>query len=818
MDSITYTISKIASIIGEKAQLKTPETIIQTLLFDNRKMADAEASLFFVLPGRVDGHHFVKDSYDSGLRNFVIYDQAFPIAEFPEANFIVTKNSLAALQKLASHHRSNFHYPVIGITGSNGKTIVKEWLFQLLSHRYHIVRSPKSFNSQLGVPISVWQMNNSFDLGIFEAGISQPEEMQNLWEIIRPTIGILTNIGSAHDEHFSSIEEKINEKIQLFSIANFVICNESLSQYIKNQGAAIFTWSFTSSADLQVTSAVSENKYTLIKAIYQEKEVHTRIPFTDKASIENAVICWATLLSLKIEQDIIAQRMRKLQAVRMRLELKTGKNDCSIIDDTYNSDLSSLEIALDFLNQQHQHTHKALILSDMYQTGMEPEVLYKKVAQLLKTKNIHRMVGVGADISKYKSLFPADSRFYVHTHDVISDLEKLHFNNEAILIKGARDFRFEKVSKLLSQKVHETVLEINLNALENNLNYYKSLLKPNVMIMAVVKAFSYGSGSYQIANLLQYNKVGYLAVAFADEGTELRNTGITLPIMVMSPEVSAFDAIIENNLEPELYSFRILKAFADYLLHKNIYTYNIHLKLDTGMHRLGFEGKEIAELIHCLKRYPQLRVKSAFSHLVASEDASQDEFTQLQISLFKDFTDRIESKIGYTFLRHLANTSAISRFKDAQFDMVRLGIGLYGIGGNDFKNDLLENVLTLKTNISQIKHLRKGETVGYGRKGVMPADGKIATLKIGYADGISRQLGNGVGKVLLKNKIVATIGSICMDMCMLDITEVDAIEGDEVIIFGDRQSIYNLAETLNTIPYEILTNISQRVKRVYYYA
>ena len=818
MDSIKYTISKIADIIGEKAYLQTPDTIIQNLLFDSRKMADSEASLFFVLSGRIDGHLFIKDLYKNGLRNFVIYDDTFPLADFPEANFIITKNSLSALQKLAAHHRNNFNYPVIGITGSNGKTIVKEWLFQLLNNNYRIVRSPKSFNSQLGVPLSVWQMNDTYDLAIFEAGISKPDEMQKLLEIIRPSIGILTNIGTAHDEHFSGSVHKINEKIKLFSIANFIICNESLSQYIKNQVNKVFTWSFTSNADLQVISALSENKHTLIKAIYKQKEAQITIAFTDKASIENAVICWATMLSLKIEQDVIAQRMRKLQPVKMRLELKTGKNDCTIIDDTYNSDFSSLDIALDFLNQQQQHTHKAIILSDLYQTGIQPEELYKKVAQLLKTKNINRLIGVGANIGRHKSEFPANSRFYVHTHDLIADLENLNFSNEAILIKGARDFRFEKISKLLTQKVHETVLEINLNALENNLNYYKSLLNPNVMIMAVVKAFSYGSGSYQIANLLQYNKIDYLAVAFADEGTELRNTGISIPIMVMSPEVSGFDAIVENNLEPEIYSFRILKAFADYLFHKNIHTYNIHLKLDTGMHRLGFEGKEIAELIQDLNRNPQLRVKSAFSHLVASEDAAQDDFTHQQITLFKDFTNQIESKIGYTFLRHLANTSAISRFKDAQFDMVRLGIGMYGIGSNDAGNEALENVLTLKTTISQIKHLQMGDTVGYGRKGVMPADGKIATIKIGYADGISRQLGNGVGKFFFKNKAVATIGSICMDMCMLDISHVDAVEGDEVILFGDKQSIYNLADTLNTIPYELLTNLSQRVKRVYYYA
>ncbi len=818
MDSTVYSIKKIANLIGEKAIIKNPTQTIQHLLFDSRKLADASTSLFFVLQGKVNCHLFIANLYQQGFRSFVIWDYNFDLSNFANSNFIYSQNPLNALQHLAAQHRKNFNYPVIGITGSNGKTMVKEWLFQLLNNSYKIVRSPKSYNSQLGVPLSVWQMSNDYNLGIFEAGISKPNEMQNLQKIIQPTIGILTNIGSAHDEGFANKTQKIVEKIKLFSIANFVILNVEYLEYVNNQTINKFTWSFTKSSDLQITHIQTTANNTTITAQYQQKQINIAIAFTDKAAIENAVICWATMLLLNINQQTIAQNMLLLQPVKMRLELKTGKNNCSIIDDSYNSDLSSLEIALDFLNQQQQHHKKVLILSDLLQTGMPTQILYQKVAQLLTTKNIEIFIGVGDNISAYQNFFPANSLFFANTQNLISHLAQINFSNQAILLKGARDFKFEKISKLLTQQVHETVLEINLNALENNLNYYKSLLKPNVMIMAVVKAFSYGTGSYQIANVLQYNKIDYLAVAFADEGTELRKAGITIPIMVMSPEVSAFDAIIDNNLEPELYSFRILNAFADYLSYRNIVVYNIHLKLDTGMHRLGFEGNTIPELVNCLKKYPQLKVKSVFSHLVASEDASHDTFTQQQINDFTTYTTVIAQNIGYTFIKHLANTSAISRFKNAQFNMVRLGIGFYGVDAANRNNQNLENVLSLKTTISQIKQLKKGDTVGYNRRGIMPADGKIATLKIGYADGISRKLGNGQCTMLVNNKIAPTIGSICMDMCMLDVTNIDCNEGDEVIIFADRQTIFNLADVLKTIPYEILTNISARVKRVYYYA
>lgn len=819
MKIIKYTIQSISEIIGERCLLFSPHTNIHTLLYDSRKLADAAHSLFFVLPGKVDGHIFIHNLYQNGMRNFVISDVKFPVNHYPEANFIYSHNTLLALQQLATQHRQHFNFPVIGITGSNGKTVVKEWLFQLLTPDYKIVRSPKSFNSQIGVPLSLWQMDASHNLGIFEAGISQPNEMDKLQKIIQPTIGILTNIGAAHNQGFINTQQKLTEKLALFSIANFVIINQIYLKNIKNQHVKTFTWSFTSAADLQIKSAHSENNKTVITAMYKNTPVQIRIPFTDKASIENAVICWATLLLLGVGQATIAHRMQHLQAVKMRLELKNGKNNCSIIDDSYNSDLSSLEIALDFLNQQQQHPTKTLILSDLLQTGTAANVLYAKIAHLLATKNIYKFIGVGTNLSQYRNLFATNSHFYTQTEDLIADLGNLKFSNEAILIKGARSFGFQKISKLLTQKVHQTVLEINLNALEHNFNYYKTVLQPKVKVMAVVKAFSYGSGSYQIANVLQYNKVDYLAVAFADEGTELRAAGITTPIMVMSPEEAAFDAIVSNKLEPELYSFRILKAFAEYISHHNIVTYPIHIKLDTGMHRLGFEGDdEINKLVAFLAKHPQLKVCSIFSHLVASENAQHDEFTQLQINLFKQQAAFIEQSLGYKTIKHLANTSAIGRFAGAQFDMVRLGIGFYGVDSTSRANDKLENVLTLKTNISQIKHLRKGDTVGYGRKGVMPQDGKIATLKIGYADGISRRLGNGKGKMWVNNQLVRTIGSICMDMCMLDISDIEATEGDEVIVFADRKSIYTLADDLETIPYEVLTSISQRVKRVYYYA
>jgi alanine racemase len=811
-----YTVLEIAEIIAEQSRLPSPNEIIRNILTDSRKLRDNAASVFFVLKGRKDAHQYIPALYQAGVRCFVYYDEHFAVDQYPDANFIYAPDPLQALQKLTSFHRSKFSYPIIGITGSNGKTVVKEWLYQLLAPGFHVIRSPKSYNSQVGVPLSVWQMDAQFDYGIFEAGISLPHEMSKLEEIIKPTIGVLTNIGSSHDEGFSSREQKISEKFQLFVNTELLVCNADFIKY-KRESTKCFSWSLNRQADLEITAVEHLASNTFIKAIYLGEEVSIQIPFIDKASVENAITCWATLLAIGVSQEIIRSRMPRLMAVKMRLELKSGINQTSVIDDSYNSDFTSLEIALDFLDHQNQHPNKTLILSDIYQSGLKSNQLYKKLAQLLKSKKINRFIGIGEDLSAHQDLFKADSQFFRNTQEFIDQFKSSDFNKETILLKGARNFEFEKISAILNQKVHETILEINLNALEQNLNFYKSKLAPGIKLMAMVKAFAYGSGSYEIANLLQFNRVDYLAVAYADEGIALRENGIILPIMVMNPEISSFESIVQHNLEPEIFSFKALESLATYLRLNSVDEYYIHLKLDTGMHRLGFEAADLDAVVAFLKTHPAIKIRSVFSHLVASEADQHNDYTGQQIKVFKDFCVQLEEHISYSFIRHISNTSAIRKWPEAQFDMVRLGIGLYGID-NLYKDDKdLQQVATLKTTVSQIKHLKKGQTVGYGRAGVMPEDGQIATVKIGYADGYLRALGNGVGSMFINGKEAFTIGNICMDMCMLNVTGINIQEGDEVIVFNTQQSLYKLAEQLNTIPYEVLTSISQRVKRVYYY-
>ncbi len=568
---------------------------------------------------------------------------------------------------------------------------------------------------------------------------------------------------------------------------------------------------------MKIVEVTSESGHSIISAKYLDKAINIKIPFNNQASIENAIICWATMLYLNINQNVIEQRMEKLLVVKMRLELKSGIHQTAIIDDSYNSDFSSLEIAIDFLNQQNQYPTKTLILSDIHQSGIPSSLLYQHVAQLLENKGIDKFIGIGEKLKKHQDYFKMKKWFFKDTNSFLKEFDKQLFKNETILIKGARHFEFERISKVLTQKVHDTVLEINLNALVNNLNYYKAKLAPNVKLMAMVKAFAYGSGSDEIANILQHHKVDYLAVAYADEGVALRQAGITIPIMVLSPEVSSFEALVSHNLEPELYSFRILEAFADYIEDHHITSYPVHIKLDTGMHRLGFADAEAKGLIQFLVTNQSLNVKSVLSHLAGSESAEHVAYTQYQIDLFEEISNKISKALGYPFIKHISNTAAISNWPKAQYDMVRLGIGLYGIASVNAEKEIIQNVATLKTTITQIKELKKGETVGYGRKGVMPNDGKVATVKIGYADGYSRTLGNGIGKMLINGQLANTIGNICMDMCMLDVTGLNVNEDDDVVIFGEEISVYDMAQQLNTIPYEIITNISQRVKRVYFY-
>lgn len=817
-----YSITTISEILDAKRSIAR-DVVIEHLLTDSRRIGNPTTSLFFALDGKRDGHTFIPELYAAGVFSFVVNEGYKNPADLPAANFLVVKEVLQALQQLAAFHRNQFNLQMIAVTGSNGKTVVKEWLYQLLSPDKNVVRSPKSYNSQTGVPLSLWQIDAQNDLGIFEAGISLPGEMDRLEAMIKPTIGVLTHFAAAHDEGFVDRNEKLKEKLKLFKNVGLLVYNLDQAPHdtVELVGELkTFTISRKSKlTDLFVCDQIIISGKTQFNARYQQKEIECCIPFTDEASVENALLCWATALALGTDPTVLNQRMQTLNAVSMRLELKNGMHNCSIIDDSYNSDINSLEIALNFLGRQKQHPKKTLILSDIYQSGLKSDVLYQQVADLIQQKKIDRLIGVGQEISKNLQLFQTKEKyFFTDTESLLQQFSKLQFKDETVLLKGSRSFEFERISRVLSQKTHETVLEINLNALQNNLNYYKSILKPGVKLMAMVKAFSYGSGSFEIAGILQFNKVDYLAVAYVDEGISLRNAGITLPIMVLNPEVTAFSELLQYQLEPEIYSFNLLENYAVFIREKSAGNFPIHLKIDTGMHRLGFEFEEVERLCQVLSMNPQLQVKSVFSHLAGSGSAEHDDFTFQQFTTFKKVCKILEKALGHTFIKHISNTAAIGRWPEMQLDMVRLGIGLYGIDtAENQQHHLLQPVATLKTSISQIKKVKAGETVGYSRNDEMEKDGQIATVRIGYADGYLRVFGNGNGKMLINGKLVPTIGNISMDMCMLDVSEIKLTEDDEVIVFNDQLRIETLAEEAGTIPYEILTNISQRVKRVYFY-
>ncbi|MFN0254363.1 bifunctional UDP-N-acetylmuramoyl-tripeptide:D-alanyl-D-alanine ligase/alanine racemase [Pedobacter ureilyticus] len=810
----TYTVEQVAEIVQGKGFFCIKEAVIKNLVIDSRTLSNVNNALFFAIKAQRNGHQFINSAYQNGIRNFVVSEDV-DHTKYPETNWIKVDDVLSSLQQLAAYHRSVHQLEVIGITGSNGKTIVKEWLYQLLSTDNNVVRSPKSYNSQIGVPLSVWQINNGHNLGIFEAGISTVGEMKQLATVIQPSIGILTNIREAHDEGFKDKKEKLKEKLQLFEgVETLVYSPAHIADGVMLPGKRKFTWSFNQEADLQVLEVSTDKTNTILKAKYADKDIEATIPFTDAAAIENTVICWSTLLAMGYDAKQAAFRLAKLVKVGMRLQLINGIDNCSLIDDSYSADISSLSIALDFLNQQNQHPKRTLILSDLHETGKSANELYQEISLLLKQKKINRLIGIGEQIAAHQELFDLEKSFFNNTADFLAHVSQQSFNNETILVKGARKFGFELVVKRLAQKVHDTVLEVNLNALLSNLQFYKSKLSTGVKTMAMVKAFSYGSGSFEIANLLQYHKVDYLAVAYVDEGIALRKAGISLPIMVMSPEPSAFDAMLRYNLEPEIYSLEVLRSFLHFL-PEEVTDFPIHIKLDTGMHRLGFEPQQIEELTVLLDK-EKLKVVSIFTHLVATDDKQHDEFTKLQVSKYEKMYETLATSLTYRPIRHVLNTSGVSRWPNYQFDMVRVGIGLYGFDAALAEGEL-QTVATLKTTVSQIKQLQPNETVGYGRRGVLPNGGQIATVKIGYADGYSRSFGNGVGKMLVDGKLVPTVGSICMDMCMLDVTGIDVKVGDEVIVFNEQHRIVDLAREIHTIPYEILTNVSQRVKRVYYY-
>lgn len=808
-----YTAAQLAHIWDYSGPITQAEYEITWLLTDSRKLIHPEASLFFALKGKQNPHQYIPELYNKGVRNFVITEKQFDTKAFNSANFFIVDDALEALQKLAAYHRAHFNYEVIGITGSNGKTIVKDWLYQLLSPEKSIIRSPKSYNSQIGVPLSVWNMSNAYQLGIFEAGISTSNEMQALEQIIRPSIGILTNIKSAHDEGFVSRDAKLKEKLALFIQANTIIYGK---EYVPEGLIPIeksFTWSTQLEADVQVLNITKYEQYSELTIYHQYKEFKVKIFFTDDASIENSIVCVSTLLCMGYSSERIQERMQQLQSIGMRLQMKQGIQQSSIINDSYSADISSLFIAVDFLMQQ-KHDRKTVIVSDFLQAGSDN--VYELMANYFQTHGINRVIGIGKEISAKSSLFTMESYFFEITEDFLKQINSFDFSKEGILIKGARTFAFEKIASRLEEKVHDTMMEINLNSIVHNLNFYRSKLLPGTKVMVMVKAFAYGSGSFEIANVLQYNKVDYLAVAYADEGVALRKEGIHLPIMVMSPESNAFEKIVSNCLEPEIYSVQILKSFINYLKLNSVKQYPIHLKLDTGMHRLGFEATDLNEIFELLHD-ESIKVKSVFSHLAASESEEHDSFTKEQLNKFDKMYASLRNNLHYDALRHVANTAAILRFPESHYEMVRLGIGLYGVENVGHFEHELQRVAELKTTVTQIRKVSKGESVGYSRRGVMQKDSEIATIKIGYADGYGRAFGNGIGEVLINGKRASVIGSVCMDMCMVDVTGMQVQEGDEVIVFGEEPSIKELASKINTIPYEILTSISQRVQRIYYY-
>jgi alanine racemase len=788
---------------------------IENISIDSRSLQNEHKTLFFALVGpNNDAHNYIASLIDKGVQNFVV--NYIPQNLENKANFLVVDNTLESLQQFAAYHRSQFNFPIIGITGSNGKTIVKEWLNFLLSPDYNIIRSPKSYNSQVGVPLSVMAINEKHNLGIFEAGISMVNEMAKLEAIIKPSIGILTNIGSAHDEGFAHIGEKIKEKLKLFQNVKVLIYNKNktIDAFI-NPKLETFSWSCRDeNADVFITQKSILEK-TILKVHYHDNIFEIKIPFHDDASIENAIQCMMVMLYFDYDYKTIEHRMELLFPVEMRLKLKNGINNTTLIDDSYSSDFQSLKIALDFLESQKQYKKKTLILSDIFESGLSNEDLYSKVSQLIISNKINRVVGIGETISKFKSKF-LNSITFKDTDEFITSIHHLNFGNETILIKGARAFHFEKIVAALAEKTHETVLEINLNAISHNLNFYKSKLKPETKMMVMVKAFGYGNGGFEIAKLLEHHKVDYLGVAFADEGISLKNAGIRLPIMVLNPENTSFESIIQHRLEPEIYSLKGLKAFLKIVGEKKIHHFPIHIKLDTGMHRLGFEEEQLDELIFILKTNKSVTVKSILSHMATSDDLKHRDFALSQIDLFEKLSSKIVTELQINPIRHILNTSGISNFPQAQYNMVRLGIGLYGVSNDSDEQKFLENVGTLKSIISQIRTIDAGESVGYGRRFIATKTTKIATIPIGYADGISRHWGNGVGYITVNNQKATIVGSVCMDMLMVDVSDITCSEGDSVVIFGENPTVIYMAEKLETIPYEILTSISQRVKRVFY--
>ena len=842
-----YSIEKVTTLIGAR-RIGEADAQIGWLLTDSRSLCFPEETLFFALrSARNDGHRYIGDLYRRGVRNFVVESKGLQETQpqgldgMADANFLVVPSPLAALQRLAERHRDEFDVPIVGITGSNGKTMVKEWLYQLLLPSQKIVRSPRSYNSQIGVPLSVWLLNEQTEVGIFEAGISQPGEMFALRDIIQPTIGVFTSLGAAHQENFRSMEEKCMEKLELMHDTQaMVYCsdNDTVSRCIRrmqykgekiawsqcDEQAALFVKSTNISHSSLLTphstfhippSTINLPQSTKITYIWQEEENCFEIPFIDEASVENAITCAAVALYMGLTPSQLAERMPRLEPVAMRLEVKEGQRGCLLINDSYNSDINSLDIALDFMNRR-EAAKKTLILSDIFQTGATPEALYTQVSELVVKRGIEKFIGIGPELSSQADKIQvADKQFFMDVPHFLSSDAFSGLRNELILLKGARSFGFDQITEQLEQKVHETILEVNLNAVVDNLNYYRSFLKPETKMVCMIKADGYGAGAVEIAKTLQDQRVDYLAVAVADEGVTLRKAGITGNIMIMNPEMTAFKTMFDYDLEPEVYSFRLLDALVKAARKEGITGWPVHIKFDTGMHRLGFDPvDDIFKLIDRLKHQNAIIPRSVFSHFVGSDSDGFDEFSARQFALFEEGSQKLQSAFSHHILRHMDNSAGIEHFPERQMDMCRLGLGLYGVDPRD--NRILHTVSTLKTTILQLRHVPAGATVGYSRKGKIDRDSVIAAIPIGYADGLNRHLGNRHCYCLVNGQKAEYVGNICMDVAMIDVTDIPCMEGDQVEIFGEHLPVTVLSDALDTIPYEVFTGVSNRVKRVYF--
>ena len=848
-----YTIEKITTLIGAR-RIGDTEAVVSWLLTDSRSLCFPEETLFFALrSGRNDGHNYIPELYRRGVRNFVVERGHFRLSDVTRvsdvtastgtggglagANILEVVSPLEALQRLAERHRDEFDVPIVGITGSNGKTMVKEWLYQLLSPYKIVTRSPKSYNSQIGVPLSVWLLGEQTEVGLFEAGISQPGEMQALRDIIQPSIGVLTSLGTAHQENFRSMDEKCQEKLSLFHDAKVVAYNSDdnvVSRCMRKSGyhGEKLSWSKEDpQAAMFIKKIERRNTVSTLYYIYKGKEGTYHLPFIDDASVECSIAAAVVALYLGVTPEELDVRMSQLEPVAMRLEVKEGQHGCTLINDSYNSDINSLDIALDFMSRRPDQEGKSrtLILSDIYQSGVTPHELYHRVMELAVKRGVTKFIGIGKEIKRILAdegggqiagdqiaKLPGTVAFFFE--DVEEFLRSEVFKglrNEIVLIKGARDFGFDQITEMLEQKVHETILEVNLNAVVENLNHFRSYMKPDTKIICMVKADAYGAGAVEVSKTLQDHRVDYLAVAVADEGVTLRKNGITSNIMIMNPEMTAFKTMFDYDLEPEVYSFRIMDALIKAAEKEGITNYPVHIKLDTGMHRLGFDPvQDIDEVINRLKHQNAIIPRSVFSHFVGSDSDDFDTFSAHQFELFDTASKKLQSAFEHKILRHICNSAGIEHFPERQLDACRLGIGLYGVDSRD--NHIINTVSTLKTTILQLRHVPKDETVGYSRKGVLTRDSVIAAIPIGYADGLNRHLGRGKGYCLVNGQKAPYVGNICMDVALIDVTDIPCKEGDTVEIFGEHLPVTVLSDILDTIPYEVLTGVSNRVKKVYY--